>query len=309
MLAFIKDCGIMLEPQEGVHVNEILEVAGRVEKEGYGYIFRSDHLLPIINPKNLDSPECWVSLGAIAARTKRIKYGSMVSPIGFRNPAVLARMARTVDSISPGRLQLGVGVGWYEDEYIAHGIEFPSMKVRKQQFHEALQIIRPVTQTGKVDFKGKYFSAHLDELPKPEQKIHMIIGGREPSIIRETMKYADEWNFVPKEGFEFGHFARMIAGGDRKIGVSMMGPFIVADDKRGLRTRVRSVMRKQGVNKDEEVFSRELSKKGWVVGTQAEFAEQVNGLRERGVQKIYFQTFSTEEWEFIEPLASALRGT
>jgi len=305
-LAFIKNCGIMIEPQEGVHVNEILDVAKRVEQNGYGYIFRSDHLRPIISSKNQDSPECWVSLGAIAAHTKKIKFGPMVSPIGFRNPAVLARMARTVDSISPGRLQLGVGAGWYGDEYLEHGIEFPSVKIRKAQFHEALRIIRPLTQEGRVNFDGKFFSAHLDRLPKPEQKIHMIIGGRAPSIIRETMKYADEWNFVPKEGFEFEGFAKELAASKRHIDVSQMGPFIIAEDKRSLRTSIRSVMRKQGVSKDEEVFSRELLKKGWIVGTPGEFAEQVNLLRERGVDKIYFQTFSTKDWELIEPLAGAL---
>ena len=231
----------------------------------------------------------------------------MVSPIGFRNPAVLARMARTVDSISPGRLQLGVGAGWYEDEYLAHGMEFPSIKVRKEQFHEALQIIRPLTQEGRVTFDGKYFSAHLDGLPRPEQKIRMIIGGRAPSIIRETLKYADEWNFVSVKDFEFEPFVKIFAASKRHIDVSKMGAFIIADDKRSLRTRIRAAMRNQGVSKDEDVFARELSDKGWIIGTPGEFAGQVNRLRERGVEKIYFQILYGGDREMLEPLAGLLK--
>lgn len=151
---FIKDCGLMVEPQEGMTIDELLDVASFAEKKGFGYFFRSDHLLPTSRKKGLDSPECWVTLGAIAARTRRIRFGPMVSPVGFRNPSLLARMAQTVDAMSRGRLCLGVGAGWYEDEYKAHGIEFPDLETRKRQFTEALEIIRPLTQVGRVDFRG-----------------------------------------------------------------------------------------------------------------------------------------------------------
>ena len=212
ILAFIKDCGIMVEPQEGMDTHQLLDIAKGVEKAGFGYFFRSDHLLPTSKRTNLDSPECWVTLGAIAAQTKTVKFGPMVSPIGFRNPAILARMACTVDSISSGRLQLGVGAGWYEDEYLAHGLQFPSVKVRKEQFHEALQIIRPLTQGGRVAFDGKYFSAHLEGLPKSDRKMHMIVGGRAPSIVRETLKYADEWNFFAAPPPKFESLRKTLAG-------------------------------------------------------------------------------------------------
>jgi alkanesulfonate monooxygenase SsuD/methylene tetrahydromethanopterin reductase-like flavin-dependent oxidoreductase (luciferase family) len=307
-LAFIKNCGIMVEPQEGMAVKELLDIAKSVEKEGYGYFFRSDHLLPTTRRTNLDSPECWVSLGAIAAHTKKIKFGSMVSPIGFRNPALLARMACTVDSISSGRLQLGMGAGWYEDEYLAHGFEFPSVKVRKEQFHEALQIIRPLTQTGRVDFEGRYFSAHLDGLPKLDRKIHMIIGGRAPSIVRETLKYADEWNFFAAQPPEFESLKKALAASKRRINISQMGPFIVAGDKRGLRTRVRAEMRRQGISKDEDVFTRELTTKGWLIATSGDFAQKVNQRREIGIEKIYFQIWETKDSEPVELLAGILKN-
>ncbi len=297
----------MLEPQEGMGLRELLDVAKSVEKMGYGYLFRSDHLLPTSRRQNLDSPECWATLGAIAAVTKTLRFGPMVSPIGFRNPALLARMACTVDSISSGRLRLGVGAGWYEDEYLAHGFEFPSLKVRKEQFHEALQIIRPLTQTSRVDFEGKYFSAHLKGLPALGRKIHLIVGGKTPSIARETVTYADEWNFVGAPPADFEKIKKSLDASKRHIEVSKMGQFIIAEDKRGLKARVRADMRRQGVSKDEDVYARELLSRGCVVATTGEFAGGVSRLRDMGVEKIYFQTWEIKDWEQIHLLATVLK--
>lgn len=288
-------------------LRELLDVARSVEKIGYGYLFRSDHLLPTSRRQNLDSPECWVTLGAIAAVTKALKFGPMVSPIGFRNPALLGRMASTVDSISSGRLRLGVGAGWYEDEYLAHGLEFPSLKVRKEQFHEALQIIRPLTQTGRVDFEGEYFSVHLNGLPSLGHKIHLIIGGKTPSIARETVTYADEWNFVGAPPADFQKIMRFLGASKRHIEVSKMGQFIIAEDKRSLKTKVRADMRRLGVSKDEDVYTRELLNRGCTVATAGDFAAGVNKLRDLGVEKIYFQTWEIGDWEQIRLLATVLK--
>jgi len=307
-LAFLKNCGIMVEPQEGMAVTELLDVAKKVEGYGFGYFFRSDHLLPTTRKTNLDSPECWVSLGAIAAHTKKVKFGPMVSPIGFRNPALLARMACTVDSISPGRLQLGIGAGWYQDEYLAHGFEFPSVKDRKEQFHEALQIIRPLTQTGRVDFEGRHFSAHLQTLPRSDRKMHMIIGARAPSIVKQTLKYADEWNFFAAPPPEFESLKKALSAGKRHIAISQMGPFITAENNRGLQAKIRSEMRRQSVSKDEGVFARELVSKGWLVATSADFAEEANRRREQGIEKIYFQVWDTKDLESVELLAGILKN-
>jgi alkanesulfonate monooxygenase SsuD/methylene tetrahydromethanopterin reductase-like flavin-dependent oxidoreductase (luciferase family) len=297
----------MVEPQEGMHVRELLDIARLTEKAGFGYFFRSDHILPTTRRKNLDSPECWVTLGAIAAHTKKIKFGPMVSPIGFRNPALLARMACTVDAISPGRLQLGLGAGWYEDEYLAHGFEFPSVQARKEQFREALQIIRPLTQVGKVTFDGKYFSAHLEGLPKHNHKIHTIIGARGPVMVSVALPFADEWNFFGAPPPKFESIRKMLVRSKKHIEVSQMAPFLVADDNRGLRTKVRAEMRRQGVSKDEDVFLRELAGTGWLVATSGEFAQRVNQRREQGIEKIYFQTWQPKDIEPIKLLAGILK--
>ncbi len=305
---FIKDCGVMVEPQEGMVVGELLDTASFAEKIGFGYFFRSDHLLPTSRSTGLDSPECWVTLGAVAARTKRIKFGPMVSPIGFRNPALLARMACTVNALAHGRLQLGVGAGWYEDEYKAHGFEFPDAKTRKEQFGEALKIIRPLTQVGRVDFDGKFFSAHLESLPKLRDKIHLIVGGRAPGVVRQTAVFGDEWNFFGAIPEAFDGMKGALEASGRQIEISRMGAFIVAQSPGRLKARLRREMRKRGVSKDEEVFSRGLKKSGWLVGTAVDFPDSVNRLRERGVEKFYFQVWETGDREEIELLAGVLKG-
>jgi Luciferase-like monooxygenase len=127
------DCGVMLEPQLGMGADQVVKTAELAEGLGFGYFFRSDHLLPTDGRRGVDSPECWTTLGAVAARTTKVKFGPLVTPLGFRNPALLAKMASTLHSYSRGRLQLAVGAGWYEPEYRAHGYPFPPFRERLAQ--------------------------------------------------------------------------------------------------------------------------------------------------------------------------------
>lgn len=190
----IDDCAIMVEPQLGMSMDALLDAARRTEELGFGYFFRSDHILPTDDRRGLDSPECWTSLGAIAASTSRVRFGPMVSPIGFRNPALLAKMACTIHSLSKGRLQLAVGAGWYESEYQAHGFTFPDFRTRMEQFGEALEIIAAMVGNGRADFDGRHFSAHTDCFPRPEGRMHLIVGGRTRPVVRLAARFADEWN-------------------------------------------------------------------------------------------------------------------
>jgi len=200
----LEDSGIMLEPQLGMSVDQIVGSARLAEELGFGYFFRSDHILPTDGRRGLDSPECWTSLGAVAASTSKIKFGPMVSPIGFRNPALLAKMACTLHSYSRGRLQLSIGAGWYEPEYKAHGFPFPNFRERVAQFSEALEIINAFVHEGRADFDGKYFSAHTDCYPRPYGRLNLIVGARTKPLVRIAAKKGDEWNFfhLPSNDFK-----------------------------------------------------------------------------------------------------------
>lgn len=301
----------MIEPQQGMGIDDILEWASYAERSGYGYIFRSDHLLPIrASKQGLSSPECWVSLGALAARTKKIKFGPMVSPVGFRNPAMLGRMACTIHSFSRGRLLLGMGAGWYEEEYIAHGFEFPAFKVRRKQLIEAFEIIRPMTEGRRVDYDGEHYSAHVDCFPRPfGKKVHLIGGGRNPLIVRALAKYVDEWNIFNSPLDVYSRLKTELerARGGDDVEISQMGLFIIADSKRSLSNRTKSYMRATGMSGDPDSMAQKLAFKGILCGTCEEFVEQVNERRKAGIEKFYFQVLDTKDKEMVRLLTKTLK--
>ena len=308
-MALISKCGIMLEPQFGMTVRQLVAVAREAESLGFGYLFRSDHLLPTDDSRGKDSPECWASLGALAADTSSIKFGPMVTPLGFRNPALLARMACTLHSFSGGRLQLAVGAGWYEPEYRANGYEFPPFEVRKKQFEEGLAIVLSMVREGKVDFDGEYFSAHTDCLPRPAGKMHIIIGTKAASLVRLAAAHADEWNFFacPLEVYRERRRLLDRVAGDRKVEVSRMGPFLIGENRAQLLENAKKQLRKFGREESPESFIDRVAKAGAPVGTPGEFAQQVGSLVDEGVEKFYFQVLVPENTAMTETLAQALK--
>jgi len=298
----------MLEPQLGMSVSELLGLAKAAERLGFGYLCRSDHLADTGGRKGRESPECWVTLGAVAALTRSIKFGPLVSPVGFRNPAVLASMAWALHSFSSGRLQLGVGAGWYEKEYLSYGIPFPPFKVRDEQLGEALQIIRPAAQGRRVDFHGKYFSAQMEGHPRSAGRIHMVIGGGGRHIIQKAALYADEWNFTELPSQEDLKQAKaVLSSSGRDVEVSQMGSFIIAESEAQLKQKARAMMRNAGIDTDVELYIKELRRKGRVVELAKRFGGQLSKHIEAGIDKFYFQVLDKNDAESINLLASVLK--
>ena len=299
----------MLEPQEGLKTKEIVSLAEYSERSGYGYFFRSDHLLPTSGRRaGVESPDCWVTLAAVAANTRRIKFGPMVSPVGFRNPALLARMACTLHDYSGGRLQLGLGAGWYEPEYAAHGIPFPKFGVRRRELIEALDIIRPLTEGRSVNYDGEYFSAHMECFPKPVgDKIHLILGGRSPKIVQAASEYADECNIFSSPVEVLSNLAEMIHSNGRKLEISQMGPFLIADSDSELHTRIERHMKARAIEGTPEQERKRLGQRGVFCGLIEEFVEQLNRRREIGVQKFYFQVLYPDDKAMMNLLTDTLR--
>lgn len=300
--------GLMLEPQEGMSTAELMRWAGFAERSGYGYVFRSDHLLPTSGRRGVDSPECWVTLAAIAAKTKRIKFGPMVSPIGFRNPALLARMACTVHSISRGRLQLSLGAGWYRDEYYANGMEFPKFAVRRKQLEEALEIIVPLIRGKRVDFDGRFFSAHTDCLPKPGKRIHLIIGGRSVGTVKIASKIGDEWNVFGPTKTTFAAMKRISDASKRRLVVSQMGPFLVGKDRRDLNSKLKRWMNRRGLTGNADEHLKRLRQSGAIVGTPAEFVSEVQDRLNWGIERFYLQIADPVAKGSVGLLTETLRG-
>ena len=306
----LKECGIMLEPQLGLSAAQVVDTARLAEEFGFGYLFRSDHLLPTDNRRGIDSPECWTTLGAVAAVTKDLKFGPMVSPIGFRNPALLARMACTLHSFSSGRLQLALGAGWYEAEYRAHGYPFPGFGDRLGQFREALDIVTMLVRDGRADFDGKYFSAHTDCLPRPAGEVHLIVGAKSPSLARIAARRADEWNVFVAPEDRYRELKQAFDGAldGRKVQVSETGPFVIGRNQAELEASAKLQAQKFGSDLSPQEVLKRVKGRNAPCGIVEEFVEKLRAKMDGGVQKFYFQTLVPENRVMIELLADTLRA-
>jgi probable F420-dependent oxidoreductase len=174
---------------------ETREFAQRAEAAGYDSLWLYDHLLyRMESDKTIGIWECWTMLSALAEATQRVELGTLVLCNSFRNPAMLAKMAITLDEVSGGRLILGIGAGWNKPEYDAFGFPFDH---RVDRLEEALQIIRPLLKEGKVDFQGRYYRAHDCEIqprgPRPEGP-PLMVGAFGTRMLQLTAQYADLWN-------------------------------------------------------------------------------------------------------------------
>jgi len=300
----------MLEPQLGMSMPQLIATARQAEDLGFGCLLRSDHLLPTDNRRGVDSPECWTSLGAVAASTTRLRFGPLVTPVGFRNPALLAKMACTLHAFSGGRLQLGLGAGWYEPEYAAHGYGFPPFGVRKAQFEEALSIILPMVREGRVDFDGKHYSAHTDCFPRPAGHVHVVIGGRTKSIVRAAARLADEWNTTvspPEAVTESAALIERLAAG-RKVEFSEMSPFLLGRSQSELESNARFQLSKLGQTATPEELLKRFKARGAPCGSPDELAAAIARKLEAGIQKFYFQTLAPENTAMVELLADTLKS-
>jgi F420-dependent oxidoreductase-like protein len=184
-------------PNAGQPWSEIIDVAGHAEQTGWDGIWVADHFMPFVG--DLDQPmhECFTVLAALAAAVPRVRLGSLVAGNTYRHPAVLAKEAVTIDHISGGRLVLGLGAGWQENEHEAYGIELPSIKRRLDRLEEACTIITSLLREPRTTFKGEYYEitdAPLDPKPVNGQLPFMVGGGGEKRTMRIAAQYADEWN-------------------------------------------------------------------------------------------------------------------
>ncbi|HET7013978.1 MAG TPA: LLM class F420-dependent oxidoreductase [Streptosporangiaceae bacterium] len=172
-----------------------------------GWVF--DHFYPIVGDSSGPCLEGWVALAALAQATTRLRLGVLVTGIHYRHPAVLANMVSTIDIISGGRLELGIGAGWNEEESGAYGIELGTVRDRSDRFEEACQVLIGLLSQESTDFDGKFYQlAGARNEPKGPQKPHppICIGGSgERRTLLTTAKYAQHWNFVGGRPADFAH--------------------------------------------------------------------------------------------------------
>jgi len=187
-------------PNHDTTWDDLLATWREAESLGFDTAYLYDHFMPIFADADHSNLEGWTALAALAAETSRIRIGILVTGVTYRNPALLAKMATTVDQVSKGRLILGIGAGWHEPEHIAYGFHFGTARERAERLDEALQVITKLWSERHPSFEGKYY--HLKDAPYAPPNVQrprppIVIGGQGKDwIIPLVARYADGWNAV-----------------------------------------------------------------------------------------------------------------
>jgi F420-dependent oxidoreductase-like protein len=290
------DLRIFLEPQQGATYEQQLVIARLAEELGFDGFFRSDHFLVMGHADGLPGPtDAWVTLGAIARETSRIRLGTMVTSATFRLPGMLAIQAAQVDEMSGGRVELGLGTGWYEHEHRAYGVPFPPLRERFERLEEQLEIVTGLWTTpvgGRFTFEGAYYTVvDSPALPKPAQRPRppVIVGGAGRSRTpRLAAMFADEFN-VPFHTLERGaaQFQRVRAA---------------CDDQRRDPSSIRfSVAQTIVCGRDDTAIARALDAVGrgregvGLCGTPEQILDTIGQWADAGASRVYCQFLTIDD--------------
>ncbi len=306
---------LMIEGQEDVSWDEWLALADACERTGIEALFRSDHYLSGNGRVGRGSLDAWTTLAAIAARTHRIRLGTMVSPVTFRHPAVHANAAVTVDHISGGRVELGLGAGWYEAEHEAFGFPFPPLGQRMQMMEEQLEIVHRSWTEQEFSFAGRHYQLdRCPALPKPVQQPHipLIVGGSgRPRTVAAAARWADEYNVVGPSPEEAAELRRALdeaaeAGGREPLVLSVMTTCVIGEDAAAVARRA-DALAPEYEAADGAALLREHSD-GWIAGTVEQAAQQLSELADAGVQRVMLQHLLHRDIEMVELIGRELVG-
>jgi F420-dependent oxidoreductase-like protein len=302
------DFRVFVEPQQGATYADQLAVARTAEAAGYSAFFRSDHYTAMSGDGMPGPTDSWVTLGAIARETASIRLGTMVTSATFRYPGPLAIAVAQVDEMSGGRVELGLGAGWFEAEHKAYAIPFPPLGERFDRLTEQLDIIRGLwtTPPGETfDYSGSHYTvADSPALPKPVQSPHppIIIGGagakRTPAL---AATFAAEFNipFAPLEvtATQFERVASALADAGRSPGsLTYSAAFVVCAgrDEQEIARRAAAIGREVD----------ELRSNSPLVGTPGEIADKLGAYREIGVQRAYLQVLDMSDLDHVDFFAA-----
>jgi F420-dependent oxidoreductase-like protein len=299
---------IFTEPQQGADYGRLLAVARASEQLGFDAFFRSDHYRNMGDGDGLPGPtDAWLTLAGLALQTSRIRLGTLMSPTTFRYPGPLAISVAQVDEMSGGRVELGLGAGWYEAEHTAYGIPFPPTAERFDRLEEQLAIITGLWDTPagqRFSFAGKFYPVtDSPALPKPVQRPHppILIGGKGPRRTPQlTARYADEYNVpfvgVEQTGAAFGRIREACQVAGRDPG-----------------SLVYSAAQTVCCGRDEAELARRAAAIGWdlatqradgLVGTPDEIVDRIGTFAELGATRFYLQVMDLHDLDHLELIAS-----
>ena len=302
----LADLRIFTEPQQGASYDTLLAVARRAEQLGFGAFFRSDHYLKMGDVSGLPGPtDAWITLAGLARDTSTIRLGTLVSPVTFRGPGLLSISVAQVDQMSGGRVELGLGAGWFEAEHTAYGFDFPDLKTRFDSLTDQLAIVdglwrTPVGET--FTYTGTVHSVtDSPALPKPVQSpVPIVIGGggktKTPAL---AARYAAEFNtpFVPLVAYrpmcDRVRAACDVIDRTRPMVYSAALVVCCGRDEAEVTRRASAIGREPA----------ELRENG-AAGTPAEVAATIRRWADAGAERIYLQMFDLEDLDHLDLVAT-----
>lgn len=283
-------------------------VALVAEEVGFDSIWLFDHFHTAPTPTQELTFECWTSTAALARDTKRIRIGQLVTCNGYRNPALLAKMASTVDVLSHGRLVCGIGAGWYEHEYRAYGYEYPDAPTRLRYLREAVQVIREMWTREEASFEGKYYQVRgAINQPKGVQKPHipLLIGGRgEKVTLKLVAQYGDACNLNGPDNESLKHKFNVLKQHCEAIGrdyneihrTVLYETVIAATDDQAMQQAY------QGNIPNERAREMDL------VGSPATIRRRLQEIEEAGVQEVILFMRDAVQLDSVRRFAEACIG-
>jgi F420-dependent oxidoreductase-like protein len=302
------DFRVFVEPQQGASYADQLAVAQAAESLGYSAFFRSDHYLAMSGAGLPGPTDSWVTLAGIARETSTIRLGTLVTSATFRHPGPLAISVAQVDAMSSGRVDLGIGAGWFEKEHLAYAIPFPPLGERFERLREQLDIITGLwtTPPGQTfDYRGAHYTVKdSPALPKPAQDPHppIIIGGDGPKRTpRLVARFASEYNLAfPAFDFVEPQYARVRAAladaGRTPDDIVYSAAFVVCAG----RDDAEISRRADAISREVD----ELRANTPLVGTPGEIVDRLGPFIEAGVQRVYLQLLDFSDLDQIELFAT-----
>jgi F420-dependent oxidoreductase-like protein len=306
------DLRVFTEPQQGATYDDLLRVAQATESLGFDAFFRSDHYKRIgPGDPGPGSTDAWVTLGALARETSRIRLGTLLSPVTFRLPGPLAISVAQVDAMSGGRVELGIGTGWFGEEHLAYGIPFLSTGERFERLAEQLSILTGLWTTdagGTFSHNGTHYTLEDSPgLPKPVQRPRppIIVGGhgarRTPAL---AARFADEFNipFPDSVATAAGQFDRVRqacrdAGRDPED-IRLSAALVLCCGRDDAEVRRRA----DAIGQTPEQLQR-----GQATGTIAQLVDRLGEYAEAGASRIYLQTLDLSDLDHLELVASEVK--
>lgn len=292
---------VLMEPRHGARYGEILALALATEEAGFDAFFRSDHLMGVDpNDPTYVPSDCWTTLGGLARDTSRVRLGSLVTPVTFREPGLLAAIVASVDDMSGGRVELGLGTGWYEREHHAFGIPFPARAERFDRLEEQLAVITGLWSGPGFSFAGTHHRIDANRTPpRPVQRPHppIIVGGsgpkRTPAI---AARYASEFNGALTAAGGAAALRERFAGFARACEAIGRDP---ANARLSAVLPVACGATPAETDRRAAVIGSELMRANAAIGSPAEVVERIGELTDAGADTVYLHIYDIHDLDHI----------